>query len=68
MQTPDHITPDESDPEWANVTHNTRTIDCMGGEHGACFLPLDCRCGCHKEMSQEAIDELRRRLTGRGEP
>lgn len=38
---------DLDDPEWADVQHNTQTLDCMGADHAACLLPEHCQCVCH---------------------
>lgn len=55
-----YVIPDPADPEWANVVHDTRTLDCMGGEHGACVLPRHCRCGCHVRTAS-TTDSVKRR-------
>lgn len=42
------MTPDLDDRGWRDVVHDTRSLDCQGRAHDACFLPIDCRCECHR--------------------
>jgi len=44
-----HATPDMNDMDWADVEHDTKTIDCIGGDHRDCSLAEFCQCTCHDE-------------------